>query len=212
LTQYYPVFLNINAKKCVVVGGGQVALRKVIALLERKANVEVISPELCSELNKLAKDGQIQVTRRHYQPGDLQGALVAIAATDDHYINTMVAQEAQSTSVLINVVDDANHSNFIVPSCICRGDLTIAISTSSKSPALARKLRTRIENDLGDEYASLILLIDEVRNEIKRQKIKVSSDSWQEALDLDLLLELIRKGKTEKAKITLLKSLKAQQE
>ncbi len=210
-SSYYPIFLNVSGKKCVVIGGGQVALRKVEVLLDHGANVEVISPEICSELDKLAENGGIAVRRRRYQTGDLKGAFVVIAATDDRHINSEVAKEAKETGVLVNVVDDPNNSNFIVPSCIHRGDVTIAISTAGKSPALARKIRTRLEKDLGDEYAALALLIDGVRAEIKRLGIKVNGDDWQKALDLDLLIDLLKKGDSEKARALLLSNLKALQ-
>lgn len=205
---YYPLFLKVTGRKCVVVGGGQVALRKVEALLDRRANVEVISPALCSELNKLAESAEIAVLRKHYQSGDLQGAFMVIAATEEHNINIEVAKEARQRAVLVNVVDDPDHSDFIVPSCINRGDITVAISTAGKSPALARKIRARLEKEIGEEYAALVLLIEEVRAEIKRLGIKVSSDDWQKSLDLDLLIGLLKKGDSEKARSLLLSNLK----
>jgi len=185
---YYPMFLNISGKRCVVVGGGRVALRKVRALLEHRASVEVISPDLCPELIELAEGGQIDTSRRHYQPGDLRKAFIAIAATDNSDINQQVVKEAQSEAVLVNVADDPKNSDFIVPSYAHRGEITIAVSTAGRSPALARKIRTRLEKELGDEYASLAHLIGEVRAEVRRQGIKVTGDDWQEALDLDTML------------------------
>ena len=206
--RYYPIFLNIRGKRCVVVGGGPVALRKVNILLEHEASVKVISPELCPELSQLAKSRAIQVLQRNYNGGDLQGAFITIAATDDGEINNKVAEEARAKGVLVNVVDDSEHSDFIVPSQFRRGDITIAVSTAGKSPALARKIRTRLEEDFGVEYASLALLVDEVRSELKRQGIKVNGYGWQEAIDLDVLIELLRAGQNEKAKATLLANLK----
>jgi len=210
-TSYYPIFLNVSGKRCVVVGGGQVALRKVGALLDHGANVEVISPDLCPELNKLAETGEIAAQRKLYQTGDLKGALIVIAATDDHGINLEVVKEAKGTGVLVNVVDDPDNSDFIVPSCLRRGDVTVAVSTAGRSPALARKIRARLEKDLGDEYAVLALLIDEVRAEIKRLGIKVNGDDWQKAMDLDLLIDLLKKNDGEKARELLLNNLKALQ-
>ena len=210
-SSYYPVFLNISGKRCVVVGGGQVALRKVRALLEHRANIEVISPDPCSELIELAEDGQIRVFRRHYQPGDLRKAFTAIAATDNSDINLQVVKEARRKAVLVNVADDAENSDFILPSYLRRGDVTVAISTAGRSPALARKIRTRLEKVFGDEYASLALLINEVRTEAKQQRIEVDGDAWQEALDLDVLLELLRRKDAEKAKAILLRNLKTRQ-
>ncbi len=211
LPAYYPIFLNISGKKCVVVGGGQVALRKVRTLLEYGASVEVISLDLCSELSQLAEDGQIRVFRRHYQLGDLQDAVITIAATNDSNTNLEVAKEARTKVVLVNVIDDAKNSDFIAPSYIHRGDVTIAISTAGRSPALARKIRTRLEKDFGDEYASLALLVSEVRAEVKRQGIKVDGDAWHEALDLDLMIDLLRTGDDEKVKAILLGNLKMRQ-
>lgn len=210
-SSYYPLFLNVSGKKCVVVGGGQVALRKVEAFLSHGADVEVISPDLCSGLHRLADNGEIAALRRHYQSGDLAGALIVVAATDDRSINIEVAKKAKESAVLANVVDDADNSDFIVPSSVRRGDITIAISTAGRSPALARKIRSRLEKEFGDEYAALALLIDEVRTEVKRQHININGDDWQEALDLDLMIDLIKKGDGEKARVVLLDNLKAQQ-
>jgi siroheme synthase-like protein len=206
---YYPVFLNIRGKKCVVVGGGQVALRKVKALLDAGADVQVISPDLCPQLSKLAKIEEIAVEKRSFQPGDLEGALIAVAAADNNNINLEVAKEAGGKGILVNLVDDPGNSDFIMPSCLRRGDVTIAVSTAGRSPALARKIRTRLEKDLGDEYATLALLIDEVRMEIRSQGIKVNGKDWQKALDLDLLINLLKKNDREQAKDFLLSNLKS---
>ena len=211
-TIYYPVFLNVKGRKCAVIGGGQVALRKVTTLLEDGARVTVISPELCPELVSLAEKKEIIVLNREYRKGDLKGAFVAIAATDSSIINRQVAAEAREKSVLVNVVDDAGYSDFIAPSIVRRGDITIAISTSGQSPALARKLRTKIEKEFGEEYARLGRLLDEVRAEARKQNIVVDGDGWQEAIDLDRILEHLRKGEDEKAKQTVLDNLKAKQQ
>lgn len=205
---YYPVFLNISDKACVVIGGGQVALRKVQALIECGAAVKVISPDLCAELNQLAESGEIETQQRRYRDGDLKDAHIVIVATDDHDTNREVVKEANQRAVLVNVVDDAGNSNFIVPSSMRRGDVTIAVSTAGRSPALARKIRTRLEYYFGDEYASLALLLDDVRKEIKRRNIKVNGEVWQEALNLDLLNALIKNGKTREARDILLRNLK----
>ena len=207
VSAYYPVFLNISGRKCVVVGGGQVALRKVKVLLEHGADVKVISPDPCPELVQLVGSGEIRVLAKEYQPGDLKKAFVAIAATDDSEINQRVVTEARKGAVLVNVVDDAENSDFIVPSYLRRGEVTVAVSTSGRSPALARKIRSRLEKELGDEYALLALLINDVRAEVKKEGMKIDGDRWQEALDLDLLLELLRRGDEEKAKATLLSNL-----
>jgi siroheme synthase-like protein len=204
---YYPVFLNIEHKKCVVIGGGSVAFRKVKVLREHGADVQVISPDLCPELKELRAQRKISVSSRQYMKGDLASAIIAVAATDDSHLNRKVAQEARREGILVNVVDDPKHSNFIVPSYLRRGDITIAISTGGKSPALARKIRARLEKDFGDEYTSLVLLISEVRSELKRSRIKISGDDWQKVLDLHLLIKMVEAGQTEKAKAFLISKL-----
>lgn len=187
-------------------------MRKVVTLLESGARVTVISPELCPELVSLAGRKEIEVIPREYRTGDLKGIFVAIAATDSSIINRRIAAEAREKSVLVNVVDNAGESDFIAPSIIRRGDITIAISTSGQSPALARKLRTRLEKEFGEEYARLGRLIGEVRAEARKRKMTIDAEGWQAALDLDHLLGLLRKGEEEKAKTTLFNNLKAGQQ
>lgn len=204
---YYPISLNVRGRKCVVIGGGQVALRKVRTLLEHGANVEVISPELCAGLGQLADKDSIHVLNRVYQEGDLTGAFITIAATDDSSVNQQVIGEARRKAVMINVVDDADNSDFIAPSYLQRGDITIAVSTAGRSPALARKIRTVLEKEFTDEYASLAQLVSEVRDQLKHQGIQVDGEGWQQALQLDSLIELLRQGETEKARSTLISNL-----
>ncbi len=208
---YYPMFLDLREKKCVVVGGGRVALRKVRMLLEFGGDVRVVSPECGPEIEELAASGKVSVERREYRAGDLQGATIAVAATGEDTVNGRVAEESRRLGVLVNVVDVPELSDFIVPSYLRRGDVTIAISTAGRSPALARKLRTRLEKQFGAEYASLARLLNEVRAEVKRENVSVDGDAWQEALDLDRLLDLIRRGETEQARQAVRDGLRAQQ-
>ncbi|MBM3141445.1 MAG: bifunctional precorrin-2 dehydrogenase/sirohydrochlorin ferrochelatase [Chloroflexi bacterium] len=205
---YYPILLNIQGRKCLVVGGGPVALRKVKALLEHGANVEIVSPTFCPELNQLATDGAIRAIQRDYKSEDLQHTFIAIAATDDAKTNERVAAEARRQGVLMNVADDPKNSDFIVPSYLKRGDVIIAVSTSGRSPALARKIRSELENDFKAEYEQLAVVADEVRSKLKQQGITVSSDAWQEVLSLNSLMELLRQGKNQEAKEIMLTRLK----
>ena len=207
MSTYYPIFLNIQGRKCVVVGGGEVAERKARALVEQGALVTVISARVSDGLAQLAEQRAIQISLRDYQPGDLEDALVAIAATDAPEVNIDVAREGRKRGVLTNVVDDPEHSDFIVPSLLRRGDVSIAISTSGKSPALARRIRTELEQSFAPEYASLALLLAEVRQELKRDGIHVEGNAWQKSLDLEPLLDMLRKGEFEQAKEKLLSNL-----
>jgi siroheme synthase-like protein len=207
--KHYPVFLNITGKKCVLVGGGEVAFRKVKMLLECGGEVTVVGPKSHPGLAKLSEEGAIHLVQRDYEAGDLKDAFLAVAGTNVKEINRRVADEAKKEGVLLNVVDDPEQSGYIVPSLFRRGDLTIAISTGGTSPALARKIRAKLEQEIGEEYASLLSLIGEVRSILKKKRYLVSPDAWQEAIDLDSLTELVRTGQRERAKADLLKRLEA---
>lgn len=204
---YCPIFLNIKNRRCVVVGGGAVAWRKVNMLLEHGAQVEVISPQLCLGLGELSASGAVKLTQREYESGDLKGAFVVVAATNDSQTNERVATEAKERGTLINVVDVPKLSNFIVPSSLRRGDLTVAVSTSGKSPALARKIVSELAKDLGEEYSMLTSLVDEVRSELKQRGINISGELWQQALELDSLMDHLRLGQRDEAKKRLLGAL-----
>ena len=205
---YYAIFLNLQGKKCVVVGGGTVALRKVTTLLDCGADITVISPKPHTEISKLFKNKAIQLVRRNYEPGDLGGAVLSIAGTHVKKINRKVAEEAKKNGILVNVVDDSEPSDFIIPSSFRRGDLSVAVSTSGRSPAFAKKIRANLEKNIGIEYAYLLSLIAEIRSEIKKKGLSVSAKAWQESLDLDSLILFLKAGRREEAKAALLGKLK----
>ena len=205
---YYPIFLNLRGKKCVVVGGGKVALRKVTTLLDCGADITVISPKPHAEISKLFKNKAIRLVRRNYERGDLRRAALSIAATHMKKINRKVAEESKKNGTPVNVVDDAELSDFIIPSSFRRGDLSVAVSTSGMSPALAKKIRAKLEKKIGIEYAYLLSLIAEIRSEIKKKGLRVSAKTWQESLDLDSLILFLKAGRYEEAKATLLGKLK----
>jgi precorrin-2 dehydrogenase/sirohydrochlorin ferrochelatase len=210
-SSYYPASLNIRGKRCVVIGGGEVALRKARALLDCGAKVTVVSPTLHPNLAKLGEARRIRPIHREFQPEDLAGVTIAVAATDVREVNQRVADAAREQGVFVNVVDNSERSDFIVPSFFRRGGLTIAVSTSGMSPALARKIRTRLERIFGEEFALLLSMIKDVRSELKGQGIAVSADAWQEALDLDLLIGLVQEGRPEEARDVLRARLEAHQ-
>lgn len=190
-----------------MVGGGQVAFRKVKSLLDCGAEVEVISPQVCEDLVKMAFNKQLKISRKPYSSRDLKKALVVIAATDEPEVNRQVAEDGKLIAALVNVVDDAAQSDFIVPSYFSRGDTTIAVSTAGKSPALARKIRTNLEKNFGKELAELTSLVSEVRDQLKKQGAHLNGEVWEKSLDLDILLNMLRKGQQQEAKEFLLKGL-----
>ncbi|MFC2067408.1 bifunctional precorrin-2 dehydrogenase/sirohydrochlorin ferrochelatase [Chloroflexota bacterium] len=204
---YYPVALNIAGRQCAIIGGGEVALRKVNMLLGAGAEVTVISPNMCPDLIQMAVRGKILTINREYRTGDLKNVFVAIAATDNVETNEQVVIEAREGAVLVNVIDDAENSDFIVPSSFRRGSLSITVSTSGKSPALARKIRSQLEKEISADYSTLVDIISEVRSELKKRNIIVDSNNWQEALDIDHMLDLLRIGENEKSKSLLLNNI-----
>lgn len=163
----YPICLvGLGTRQAVVIGGGVIADRKVEGLLAAGAQITLISPALTPELRALAETGVISAIERPYQHGDLKEAFLVIAATDDPETNQAIWSEALARGCLINVVDDPQHSNFIVPAIVRRGEMNIAISTGGSSPALARRLRERIEAWIGPEYGLLADLLAELRPEL----------------------------------------------
>lgn len=161
--KYYPAFLNLKGKLCLVAGGGQVAERKVQGLLRAGALVKVVSPQLTPQLSKLKEQGKIICHLRSYRAQDLKGAYLAIAATNERKTNEKIYFQALAQRIPVNVVDDPEHSSFIVPSLVKRGDIVLAISTSGKSPAMARFLRQKLQKDIGPEYAYLVKFLGALR-------------------------------------------------
>jgi len=159
--------IGLQSRKTVVIGGGSVAARKVEGLLAAEAQVTVISPALVPGLQSLADTGKINYIQRSYREGDLEGAFLAIAATDDLIVNHAVWAESMKVGCLINVVDDPEHSTFILPAVVQRGEMSVAISTGGSSPALARHLRERLESVLEPEYGILTELLANLRSELK---------------------------------------------
>ncbi|KUJ97935.1 MAG: Siroheme synthase [Thermodesulfobacterium sp. 37_54] len=150
----------------MVIGGGKVGERKVLSLLQAKAFVKLISPEATPVLQKLAEEGQILWEKRIYQPGDLEGAWLVVAATNDPSTQRSIYDEANAKRVFCNMVDVPEFCSFIVPSVVKRGSLTIAISTSGASPAVARRIRESLEMQFGPEYEIYLKLMENLRKQI----------------------------------------------
>ena len=207
-TPYYPVYLDLRGRPVVVIGGGTIALGKVRGLLEAGARVTVVSPQLHPELAALVTAGQVRYLAREYRPGDLEGYQLAFVATDDRSVNARVAQEGKERRVWVNAVDDPPNCDFIMPAIVRKGNITIAISTGGGSPAAARKLREELERLLGDEYALMLEVASQVRQELRAQGIVVDAEAWNRALD-DGLLALLRQGRRQEARERLRRSLLA---
>ena len=200
MRKLYPIFLDMEGIKAVVIGGGPVAARKAAALAASGASVTVISPELDPRTAALVQNGGVTHINRCYMDGDLAEASLAVAATDDPETNMKVASDAKARGILINCVRPPVAGNFIVPSSIRRGGLTVAVSTGGGCPALSKMLRLELETMLGREYEPFLEFLDNARTALK---LRLSDEgSRAQALtalvDSDLL-ELFRTGSREEA-------------
>ena len=188
--KYYPVFWNIAGKKCVVVGGGEVAERKVKRLLDCGAKVFVVSSQLTPELARLNEKNIISHIAKEYSGEQIYGAALVVGATDDEKTNTAIASDARNKGVPVNIVDDPQKCDFILPSLVERGDLVIAIGTGGKSPALARHLREELEAAYGEEYKILLNILGRLRAKMTK-KSNIGQD-WFFSLMAAGILDIIR--------------------
>ena len=198
MSDYYPVYLNLKGRSCVIIGGGRVAEGKLSKLQGAGARITVISPQVTQEIQTAAHEGQLEWCEREYQDGDLQQAFLAVAATNVRSVNQQIFQEAERHNVLLNVVDDTPLCTFIAPSIVERGPVTLAISTAGASPALARKLRESLTHDPVLDWADLAGVMSNVRREVKKQGAIVDPQRWQCCLSSGLL-DLARSGHQEQA-------------
>ncbi len=197
---FFPAFVDLDSKLCVVVGGGEVAARKVKSLLAAGAVVRVIAPELCAELEELLKRSATTHLRRGYSTGDLEGGVLVFATTDDAKVNAAVHRDARRLGILVNVADDPDHCTFIVPSQIVRDGICIAISTQGQSPALARHLREKIERAVPPAYGELARLLGRLRAEVKAAFPSQDERArrWEAVMESGVLL-LIEQGQVAEA-------------
>jgi len=166
---YYPVWLDLTAKSCIVVGGGAVAERRIAGLLDVKANVTVISPEVTVLIAEWINKGQLQGILAGYDSEYSRDAFLVIAATNSTDVNEQIYTDAEARGQLINRVDCPEQSNFIVPAVVRRGKLAIAVSTSGASPSLAGEIRDKLEQDYGFEYESYVDFLGELRLRVQQQ-------------------------------------------
>ena len=166
---YYPILVELQGRKVLVVGGGSVAQRKIETLLEYGAHVQIISRELTPVLKEHLEEKRVELLAQEFRENYMEGAFMVIAATDDPLLNQRISEKARERELLVNAVDQPSDCTFIVPSILRRGDLLIAVSTSGKSPALAKKVREDLEERFGPEYESLLILMGRLRKEILSQ-------------------------------------------
>ncbi len=168
---YIPIFLDVTGRECVVVGGGEVAARKVESLVEAGARVTVVSPRLSPALAAIVANGSVTHIARDYQPGDMRGCVVGYAATDDPKLHREVVAEGRALGIPVNIVDVPELCTFIAPAVVKRGDLQIAISTGGASPAFAARLRRNLEDQFGTEYALTLEVLRAARQRLHAGEI-----------------------------------------
>ena len=192
--KFYPINLDIENKSCVVVGGGEVALRKIRGLLEAGAKVKVIAPKNCAEVEELFLRGEILLIRENFSEELLGDEIILIAATDNPEVNRRAAEVAQAKKILVNVVDEAG-GNFNVPSRIRRGEFLLTISTGANSPAFSRFVREMLESELDENFDAGLKIISQYRREVKQllPNYKARKIFWQKVLTKEFW-ELLKSG------------------
>ena len=183
---FYPVNLNIHKRFCLIIGGGEVAARKVEQVLACGAKVAVISPKACPRIRELAAEGRMEWRRRDYCPGDLRGAFLVFAATDKAEVQQQVIDEAKERDILLNSADNPEACTFQVPATVRQGELLLAISTGGGSPAVAAWIRKRLEREFGPEYGVLVRLFSSIRGAV----LGDGSSSWSHQLLFEKILEM----------------------
>jgi len=165
---YYPIFLDIEDRPVVIIGGGNVCARKAETMMNYGARVTIVSPEFTEEIEQWGRDGVLQLRRKTYEDADLEGANIVIASTDDQSVNEQIAADCRRRRIPVNVVDVTPLCEFIVPAIIDKGSVTLAVSTGGKSPALARTLKEDLQRIVGPEYAEVNDALGTLRESAKR--------------------------------------------
>lgn len=203
---YYPIFVEMAGRRCLVVGGGTVAEGKVAGLLTAGADVTIVAPDLTPSLASSVTAGAVRHIARAYETGDLTGYELCFVATDDGAVNSTVAAEGRSAGVWVNAADDPANCDFILPSVIRQGDVVVAASTGGASPALARRLREELTDFLTEDYGALAGLLADVRSELKQRNVRVDGETWQRAIDARLRA-LLAQRRPDEAREYLLRGL-----
>jgi len=203
----YPVVLDLTGRPCLVVGGGAIALRKVSALVEAGARVTVVSPSLTPAVLRLATEAPLRWRPREYAAGDAAGFVLVMVATDDRAVNAAVAAECRERGIWVNCADDPARCDFILPSVLRRGAVTVAVSTGGQSPTLARLLREDLDALLPWDVAALTDVVGSVRSALSEDGVSLDAERWRQALDGELR-SLVAAGRTTEARARLKERLR----
>ena len=193
--KFYPINLNVENKKCVVIGGGKIALEKISGLIEANAKVEVIAPKVCAEVEKLFQSGKINLIREKYSSEKISDGVILIAATNNFELNQKILSDGREKNFLVNIVDSFD-GDFTVPSRIRRGDFLLAISTGGKSPGFSRFVRQMLEKDFDENFAQGVEIISKYRAEVKKilPTFEERINFWRKVLT-EKVWEMLKSGK-----------------
>lgn len=197
---YYPIFLDVEDRDVVIIGGGNVCARKAETMLRYGAKVTVVSPEFTEEIESWARDGRIRIKRKAYEDSDLEGASIVIASTDSESVNERIARDCRRRKIPVNVVDVTHLCEFIVPAIIEKGSIQLAVSTGGKSPALARTLKEDLQRIIGPEYAEINDVLGELRPAAKKA-LPTDADRkhFFDGILARGVLEMLREGRRQQA-------------
>lgn len=195
----YPVNLVVRGRKVLVVGAGRIAARKIAGLLEAGANVEVVAPEACDEVRAWANEGRVALHERPFAAADLDGAWLAVTATDVAEVNAAVFAAGEAARVWVNSADDPANCSFTLMSVIRRSDLVLTVGTGGRSPALATQIRRQLDAEFGPEYEVLLDVLSDAREGIRATGRSSEDANWQAAFDAGIV-ELVRSGRIDEAK------------
>lgn len=197
---YYPIYIDIEDRNVVIVGGGNVCARKAEAMMKYGARVTIVSPQFTGEMEQWARDGVLAIRRKEYEEADLDGASMVIASTDDPCINARVARDCRRRKIPVNVVDVTHLCEFIVPAIVERGSIQIAVSTGGKSPAIARTLKEDLQKFVGPEYDEINQVLGTLRKGAKKTlPTDVDRKRFFDAIIAEGVLEMLRKGRRSEA-------------
>ena len=204
---FFPVFFSLKGRPCLVVGGGSVAARKIALLTKAGANVTVVAPELCDELQQRHARGELQHRARHFKEEDLNGVLLVVAATNQRTVNEEVSRLAQDRNIPVNVVDNPDLCSFVVPSILDRSPVMVAVSTGGASPVLARQLRSKLEALIPAAYGRLASMVESFREQVKQKIDSNARRYFWEAVLSGPITELVLSGHDEEARQQLQKMI-----
>lgn len=208
---YYPIYLELRGRRCLVIGGGPIAERKVQGLLAAEATVTVVSPRLTPLLADWSQRGTIQHVARAYRGGDMIGYHLVFIATDDGMTNAAIACEGRERAIWVNVADDPAYCDFILPAVVQRGALSVAIASGGTSPALTRAIREELQEYFTADYSLLATVAAEVRLQLRADNCPVPGARWVQALRNEEFRDLIRAGSREEATNWLREKLREEQ-